>query len=43
MKHGVFRAAVREPGQRERVEMKLAPAPGVEAGALATEMDIVIG
>ncbi len=40
---GVFRAAVREPGQRERVEMKLAPAPGVEAGALATEMDIVIG
>ncbi len=40
---GVFRAAVREPGQRERVEMKLAPAPGVEAGALVTEMDIVIG
>ena len=32
-----------EPGQRERIEMKLAPAPGVEAGALATEMDIVIG
>jgi protocatechuate 3,4-dioxygenase, beta subunit len=40
---GVFRAAVRQPGQRERIEMKLAPAPGVEAGALATEMDIVIG
>ena len=39
---GVFRAAVRQPGQRERIEMKLAPAPGVEAGALATEMDIVI-
>ena len=27
----------------ERIEMMLAPAPGVEAGALATEMDIVIG
>jgi len=40
---GVFRAAVRQPGQRERIEMKLAPAPGVETGALATEMDIVIG
>ena len=40
---GVFRAAIRQPGQRERIEMKLAPAPGVEAGALATEMDIVIG
>ena len=39
---GVFRAAVRQPGQRQRIEMKLAPAPGVEAGALATEMDIVI-
>ena len=40
---GVFRAAVREPGQRERIEMKLAAAPGVEAGALAATMDIVIG
>jgi len=40
---GVFRAAIRQPGQRTRIEMKLAPAPGVEAGALATEMDIVIG
>lgn len=40
---GVFRAAIRQLGQRERIEMKLAPAPGVEAGALATEMDIVIG
>lgn len=40
---GVFRAAVRQPGQRQRIEMKLAAANGVEAGALATEMDIVIG
>jgi len=40
---GIFRAAARQPGQRERIEMKLAPAPGVEAGALATDMDIVIG
>jgi len=39
---GVFRAAVRQPGQRERIEMKLEPANGVEAGALATAMDIVI-
>ncbi len=39
----VFRAAVRQPGQRERIEMNLAPAPGIETGALATEMDIVIG
>ncbi|MGQ0581888.1 MAG: dioxygenase family protein [Reyranella sp.] len=40
---GIFRAAVREPGQRERVEMRLEPAPGIEAGALAAKMDIVIG
>lgn len=40
---GVFLAAVRDPRQRARIEMKLAPAPGVEAAALATEMDIVIG
>jgi protocatechuate 3,4-dioxygenase beta subunit len=40
---GVFRRAASQPGQRERIEMKLAPAPGLEAGALATEMDIVIG
>lgn len=40
---GIYRAAARQPGQRERIEMKLTPAPGVEAGALATEMDIVIG
>jgi protocatechuate 3,4-dioxygenase beta subunit len=38
----VFREAVRQPGQRERIEMRLAPAPGIEAGALATKMDIVI-
>jgi protocatechuate 3,4-dioxygenase beta subunit len=40
---GVFRAAARDPRQRERIEMKLAPAPGLEAGALATTMDIVVG
>jgi len=40
---GIFRAAVRAPGQRERIEMKLEPAPGIETGALATQMDIVIG
>jgi protocatechuate 3,4-dioxygenase beta subunit len=40
---GVFRGAVRDPRQRERIEMKLAPAPGLEAGALATTMDIVVG
>jgi protocatechuate 3,4-dioxygenase beta subunit len=39
---GVFRRAIRTPGQRERIEMKLEPAPGLEPGALATTMDIVI-
>ena len=39
---GVFRG-IRDPRQRELVEMKLPPAPGIEAGALATTMDIVIG
>ena len=39
---GVFRG-IRDARQRELVEMKLAPAPGVEAGALATSMDIVVG
>jgi protocatechuate 3,4-dioxygenase, beta subunit len=38
---GVFRG-IRDSRQRELVEMKLAPAPGVEAGALATSMDIVV-
>ena len=40
---GVFRGAVRQPGQRERIEMRLEPAPGIEAGALASSMDIVTG
>ena len=40
---GVFRDAVRDPRQRALIEMRLAPANGVEAGALATKMDIVIG
>jgi protocatechuate 3,4-dioxygenase beta subunit len=39
---GVFRG-IRDPRQRERVEMKLVPAPGVEVGALATSIDIVVG
>jgi protocatechuate 3,4-dioxygenase beta subunit len=40
---GVFRAAARDPRQRERIEMRLTPAPGLEPGALATTMDIVVG
>ena len=40
---GVFRDAARDPRQRARIEMRLEPAPGVETGALATKMDIVIG
>lgn len=39
---GVFRRAAQSSQQRERMEMRLLPAPGVEAGALATSMDIVI-
>lgn len=39
----LFRAAARDPRQRERIEMRLAPAPGAEAGAFATTMDIVVG
>jgi len=39
----VFRDAARDPRQRERIEMRLEPASGIEAGALATKMDIVIG
>jgi protocatechuate 3,4-dioxygenase, beta subunit len=39
----VYRAAARSPQQRERIEMRLQPASGLEAGALATSMDIVIG
>jgi protocatechuate 3,4-dioxygenase beta subunit len=40
---GIFRAAIRDPRQRERIEMRLAPAPGLETGALATTMDIIVG
>jgi protocatechuate 3,4-dioxygenase, beta subunit len=39
----VFRAAARDPRQRERIEMRLETAPGVEAGALIATMDIVVG
>ena len=39
---GVYRG-IRDPRQRERVEMRLAPAPGKETGALATTRDIVVG
>ena len=39
----VYRAAARSPLQRERIEMRLEPASGLEAGALATSMDIVVG
>jgi protocatechuate 3,4-dioxygenase beta subunit len=39
---GVFRG-IRDPRQRELVLMKLVPAPAIEAGALATSMDIVVG
>jgi protocatechuate 3,4-dioxygenase beta subunit len=39
----VYRAAARSAQQRERIEMRLQPAPGLEPGALATSMDIVVG
>lgn len=38
---GIFRA-IRDPRQRASVEMVLASAPGLEAGALVTSMDIVV-
>ncbi|HYC66079.1 MAG TPA: protocatechuate 3,4-dioxygenase [Reyranellaceae bacterium] len=38
---GLFRNAASRA--RERIEMRLEPAPGIEAGAVATSMDIVIG
>ena len=38
----VYREAARDPRQRERIEMRLQPANGIEAGAFATTMDIVI-
>ncbi len=39
----LFRRVARDLRQRERVEMRLEPASGIEAGAFVTEMDIVIG
>ena len=39
----VYRGAMRDPRQRERIEMRLQPAGGLEPGALATTMDIVVG
>jgi protocatechuate 3,4-dioxygenase beta subunit len=39
---GIFRAAARDPQQRALIEMRLTPAPGLEPGALATAMDIVV-
>jgi protocatechuate 3,4-dioxygenase beta subunit len=39
---GIFRRAIRTPGQRERIEMKLEPASGLEPGAMAATLDIVI-
>jgi protocatechuate 3,4-dioxygenase beta subunit len=39
---GIFRAAARDPRQRELIEMRLAPAPSFETGALATTMDIIV-
>jgi protocatechuate 3,4-dioxygenase beta subunit len=38
----VYRNAVRDARARDRLDMRLAPANGIEAGALATSMDIVI-
>jgi protocatechuate 3,4-dioxygenase, beta subunit len=39
----VYREAARSAQQRERIEMRLQPASGLEPGALATSMDIVVG
>jgi protocatechuate 3,4-dioxygenase, beta subunit len=39
---GLFRRAAPTAAHRERIEMKLAEANGVEPGALATSLDIVI-
>jgi protocatechuate 3,4-dioxygenase beta subunit len=39
----VYREAMRDPRQRDRIEMNLQPASGLEPGALATSMDIVVG
>ncbi len=38
----VYRGALHDAGSRERIEMRLQPANGLEAGAFATTMDIVI-
>src|SRR6476659_8203789 len=38
----VYREAARDPRRRERVDMRLEPANGLEPGAFATTMDIVI-
>jgi protocatechuate 3,4-dioxygenase beta subunit len=38
----VYRSAARDPAQRARIDMKLEPANGLEPGALATSMDIVV-
>ena len=39
---GLYRAASRDPAQRARIDMKLEPANGLESGALAASMDIVV-
>ncbi len=39
----VYREAARSAQQRERIEMRLQPASGLEPGALATSVDIVVG
>jgi protocatechuate 3,4-dioxygenase beta subunit len=39
----IYRSIARDPRRLERVEMRLEPAPGIEAGAFVTAMDIVIG
>jgi len=38
----VYREAARDPRRRERIDMRLEPANGLETGAFATTMDIVI-
>jgi protocatechuate 3,4-dioxygenase beta subunit len=39
----VYRGALRDAKSRERIEMRLEPANGLESGAFATTMDVVIG
>jgi protocatechuate 3,4-dioxygenase beta subunit len=38
----VYRDAARDPRRRERIDMRLEPANGLEPGAFAAAMDIVI-